>query len=121
MLLLDKRIAGAATPSAESVWRAILGGVATVQLGLDVAWDVFVLLATVLFATVLLFRRGVWRALGVSGVVVGVGTLVLNLATFPVPPREAGLIDGGPFTGAWFLLTSVLVLVALSRTLTSES
>jgi len=120
MLLLNRHIAAAATPSAESVWQAILGGVATVQLGLDVAWDVFVLLATALFATVLLFRSGIWRILGVAGVVIGVATLVLNLATFPVPPREAGLIDGGPLTGGWFLLVSIAVLVKLPPTSASE-
>lgn len=113
--LLQQRIGDAPTPSTESARQAILSGVATVPLGLEVAWDIFVLLAAACFATVLLFRPGVARMFGVAGVVVGVATLVLDLATFPVPPREAGLIDGGPWAGGWFLGVSVFVLIAICR------
>ncbi len=114
VVLLNHRIADA-PENAIGVWRAILAGVATVQLGLDVAWDVYVLLGTLLFAGVLCTRPSNARLLGALGVVIASVTLVLNLLTFPIPPAEAGWFDGGPFVGGWFLVVSVWVLIDLFR------
>lgn len=114
VVLLNQRIAGA-SESAAGTWHAILAGVATVQLGLDVAWDVYVLIGSLLFAGVIALRPGRARVLGAIGLVIAGVTLVFNLATFPIPPREAGLVDGGPFVGSWFLIVSVWALGLLRR------
>jgi hypothetical protein len=101
-------------PTRESLKR-ILSGVSTVQLGLDVSWDIFIGVATVLFGFALSRRRGLERVLGVLGVIAGGALLTLNLSSFPVPPAEAGSIDVGPAVGLWFLLVSLRVLWVLLR------
>ena len=81
-----------------------------VQLGLDVGWDVFVGLATFLFAWCALRhpRLGPW--LGGAGILIATLLLVLNLMTFPFPPTESGSFDAGPLVGLWYLVVSVRVL-----------
>lgn len=94
-------------PATKEAYEQILQGVFTVQLGIDVSWDIFITLATVLFGVTMLKHPRFGKVLGGLGIIVGLATLVLNLYTFPVPPREAGLIDLGPAVGFWFLVVSV--------------
>jgi hypothetical protein len=86
-----------------------LGVVNQVQLGLDVAWDLYIGLGTVLFGLAMLGHPRYGRAFGGIGVLIGVGLLILNLATFPSPPGESGLIDLGPLVGLWYLAVSIQV------------
>jgi hypothetical protein len=79
-----------------------LQGTNSVQLGLDVAWDLFITIATVLVALSLIGRGGATRLFAIVGVAIGAATLVLNLWTFPMPPAQSGSIDLGPFVGGWF-------------------
>ncbi len=78
-----------------------------VWLGLDVAWDVYIGLGTVLFGVSMLRHPRFGRPFGISGIILGLGLLVLNLYTFPAPPANAGLMDLGPFIGFWYLAVSV--------------
>lgn len=94
----------------EQALRQIFRSVFTVQLGLDLVWDVFVTSGAILLATAMIGRSRAATAFGVAGIGVAGLTLVLNLWTLPVPPAEAGLFDAGPYTGGWFLLVSVWVL-----------
>lgn len=82
-----------------------------VDLGLDVAFDVFVGLGTLLFGWVMLKDPRYGRIVGGLGVVVG-GVVILgfNFWTFPTPPRDAGLFDPGPVTGLWYLLVVIMTL-----------
>lgn len=100
----------AADPATEQAFRQIFRGVFTVQLGLDLVWDVFVTSGAILLAAAMIGRSRAATAFGVAGIGVAGLTLVLNLWTLPVPPAEAGLFDAGPYTGGWFLLVSVWVL-----------
>jgi hypothetical protein len=84
--------------------------------GLDVAWDLYVGTGTVLFALAMFGRRGLGAWLAVPGLVIGSLLLIFNIATFPIPPESAGLVDVGPLVGLWYLvvygrvgLSSVLV------------
>ena len=78
-----------------------------IWLGLDVAWDLFVGAGTVLFGLAL-WRHPAFRPLtAAGGVIAGICLLVLNVATFPVPPAEAGFFDAGPFVGLWYVILSV--------------
>lgn len=78
-----------------------------VWLGLDVAWDAYIGLGTVLFGVSMLRHPRFGRLFGASGIVLGLGLLILNLYTFPTPPANAGLVDLGPFIGLWYLAVSV--------------
>ena len=87
-----------------------------VQLGLDVAWDIFISLGTLLFA-INMFRdpRFGW-AVGVAGVLIAVALLVLNLWTFPTPPAAKNLVDLGPLVGLWYLAVTVMMIKWLMQT-----
>jgi hypothetical protein len=78
-----------------------------IWLGLDVAWDAYIGLGTVLFGVSMLLHPRFGRLFGASGIVLGLSLLVLNLYTFPTPPSNAGLVDLGPFLGLWYLAVSV--------------
>jgi hypothetical protein len=72
--------------------------------GLDVAWDLYVGTGTVLFALCMFGRRGLGAWLAVPGLVIGGLLFILNIATFPIPPESAGLVDVGPLVGLWYLV-----------------
>jgi hypothetical protein len=87
-----------------------------VVLGLDVAFDAFIGLGTVLFGLAMMRDARFGKIVGWTGVAVG-GVLILgfNAWTFPVPPRDAGLIDPGPITGLWYLASVILMIRWLRR------
>ena len=78
-----------------------------VWLGLDVAWDIYIGLGTIFFATSMLTHPRFRWPFALSGFALGVLVLSLNLYTFPTPPAEAGLIDVGPFVGLWYLAATI--------------
>ncbi len=81
-----------------------------VDLGLDVAWDVYICLGTILFGLNMLRHPRFGRIWGGLGLGLGAGLAVLNLATFPTPPGNAGLVDLGPLVGLWYAAVSVQTL-----------
>lgn len=81
-----------------------------VDLGLDVAWDVYIVLGTFLFAWNMLRHPRFGRIFGGIGMALAAGLAVLNMATFPTPPNSAGLVDLGPLVGLWYVAVSVQVL-----------
>ena len=87
----------------EQVWQVVLG--------LDVSFDVFVGIGTLLFGLVMMGHPVFGRVVGALGVVVG-GVLVLgfNVAAFPRLPVEVGLPDPGPISGLWYLLVVIQVI-----------
>ena len=90
-------------------------GVNVVQSGLDVSWDIFASLGTILLAASLTahpaFRRG-WCA---AGSAVAAVALILNMVTFPAAPAAAGFMDLGPGVGAWYAITLVVFARYLPR------
>lgn len=81
-----------------------------VDLGLDVAWDVYICIGTFLFAWNMLNHPRFGRIFGGVGLALAAGLAVLNLATFPTPPGDAGLIDLGPLVALWYAAVSVQML-----------
>ena len=79
--------------SAQAVW-----------LGLDVAWDIYIGVGTLLFAAAAYTHEWFGRIIGIFGIVIAVLLLFLNLWTFPAPPANAGLFDVGPLVGGWYLV-----------------
>jgi hypothetical protein len=75
--------------------------------GLDVAWDLYVGTGTILFALCMFGRRGLGAWLAIPGLLIGGLLLIFNIATFPNPPANAGLVDFGPLVGLWYLVVYV--------------
>jgi len=76
-------------------------GFNAVHYGLDVAWDVLVSSAVVLFGIAMLRGGAGLKAMGAAGIVLGLLLLGFNLAEFPHPPASQGSIDWGPFVALW--------------------
>lgn len=75
----------------------------SVQLGIDIAWDIFGALGTACFAVALWGHPLFGRAFAIGGVLASTVLLAFNLAYFPVPPGEAGSIDFGPLVALWYI------------------
>ncbi len=100
-----------------SATRAAMGpawaGLNLVQLGMDVSWDIYISVATMLLGVVLWKHPRFGLVLGGITLFAGLLLLVLNLWTFPTPPVESGLVDVGPFIGLWFVVLSVRMMFSV--------
>lgn len=95
-----------------------LQSVFSVQLGLDIVWDIFITASTLLIGISILNISKYSMYYGIFGIIIGLSTLVLNFYTFPVPPRDFGIIDLGPYVGLWFLgLITYLIYLLKFNTL----
>ena len=81
-----------------------------VQLGMDVAWDIFISLGTLLFAIGMLKDARFGLTLGIAGILIAAALLILNIWTFPTPPAAKNLIDLGPFVGLWYLVVTIMMI-----------
>jgi hypothetical protein len=82
-------------------------GLESVQLGMDVTFDLFYLVGLALFGWNMRRDRRFGAILGTVGALLSLACLGLNLASFPVPPRP----DLGPIIALW----GVAVVVQLWR------
>ena len=94
------------TAAKKWIWQAV----DKVQLGMDVSWDIFIAIGTILFGVTMMKHPRFGKIFGFLGFLVGHFLLVFNLAAFPTPPGDAGLIDLGPVLGLWYLAATVLVI-----------
>jgi hypothetical protein len=86
-----------------------------VVLGLDVSFDVFIGLATLLFAVNMMRDPRFGKIIGWAGVFVSIVPLLgANIYYFPDPPYVHGFPHVGIFTGLWYLAV-VLLLVRSMR------
>ena len=85
-----------------------------IWLGLDVAWDVYIGCGTLLLACAMFGHPRFRWPFGAAGVLAVAVLLVLNLATFPTPPGEAGLFDAGPVVALWYLAVTIQMLRSLA-------
>jgi hypothetical protein len=95
------------TDSSERALRAGYEAANGIQLGLDVAFDLFLGLGTLLLASNMWRHPRFGRLLAVSGGVIATALVAANLAVFPEPPADAGSIDFGPLIGLWYLIVTV--------------
>ncbi len=105
----------AVAESTHTAWRMALVSGDALQLGADMAWDVFVLSGLVLFGLAVSRHPRFGRRFGWPAVLIGVCGLGLNGWSFPTPPGSAGLFDIGPVVGLWFTAVTIYLLVLMRR------
>jgi hypothetical protein len=118
----NEAMEAAQTAEAEGLLKAAFRGANRVQAGLDVAFDIFITIAMMLFGINLAKSPKLPAFLGIGMVIIAGTLLVLNMITFPTAPAESGLIDAGPFLGLWMLIVYSWFTVVVFRknaTLTS--
>jgi hypothetical protein len=92
-------------PASMWVWSSINH----VQLGIDVAWDLFICLAIMFFAVSMFRHPKLGKILSLTGIGIAAVGLVLNVLAFPTPPAEANSLDLGPLLGLWGLALAVMM------------
>ena len=92
----------------------------SVQLGMDLAWDIFISIGTFFFALVMLNHPKMNKVLSILGLIFSVLLLGFNLTYFPDPPGEVGSIDFGPFVAIWYLVLMVWLTIK-HNTINSEN
>lgn len=95
------------TDTSERALHAAFEAANGIQLGLDVAWDLFLAAGTILLAWNMWRHPQFGRLLAVSGSLIAVALAIANLVVFPEPPAQAGSIDLGPIIGLWYLIVTV--------------
>lgn len=81
-----------------------------VDLGIDLAWDIFMGASLLLTVGVMHGHSRFGRLWSYPAVVFGLLLIVLNGITAPLPPAAAGLVDVGPVTGLYGLVLSVYLI-----------
>ena len=81
-----------------------------IHYGLDVSWDVYIFVGTLLFAINAFRHPKLGKIFSISGVVISLLMIITNVSSFPIPPESAGLIDWGPFIGLWYLAVTIKIL-----------
>lgn len=103
----------AVAETAHTAWKMGYHSGNAIQLGADMAWDVFVLSGVSILGLAMLRHPRVSAWFGWTAIAIGCGGLVLNSATFPIPPAEGQLVDVGPFVGIWFGAVVIRVVLWL--------
>ena len=93
-------------------WSMGLASGNAVQLGLDIVWDIFILVSTILLAISMYGHPRLGKILSITGITIGLLGLFFNFRTFPAPPGEAGSFDIGPLVGLWFLAVTIMIIVS---------
>ena len=107
--LMDSAGEGISGATKDWIWKVV----DRVQLGMDVSWDIFIAIGTILFGVAMMKHPRFGKIFGMIGFLIGHFLLVFNLATFPSPPGDAGLIDLGPVLGLWYLAATVQIIRSL--------
>jgi hypothetical protein len=95
--------------------REVARSLASVHLGIDVAWDLYGGVGTVLLAWALRAHPAFGRTFALPGLLLALALLALNAISFPTPPAEAGLVDFGPLLALWYVAVSVRVALLVWR------
>lgn len=98
-------------------------GILTIQAGLDVSWDVYIVIGTFFFGLNMLTHPRLGKIFGGTGIFLALLLLAFNLYTFPIAPMDAGLIDFGPFIGLWYFAITIQILRSMKwvrKSLTSS-
>lgn len=91
-------------------WSSVVGAVRGVDIGLDLAWDVFLVLWLVFTGAAMMkhLRFGQWW--GLPAIILGAVLFAVNAVTVPDPPATAGLFDPGPLVGLYAAAVSAYLI-----------
>ncbi|HJS54844.1 MAG TPA: DUF4386 family protein [Chitinophagaceae bacterium] len=87
----------------------------SIQLGIDMAWDIFISAGTFFFALAMWRHPVFGKVFSIIGIIASILLLIFNMAYFPVPPGEAGSIDFGPLVALWYLALTIWILMKRKR------
>lgn len=102
-----------ASDATKEAWRMAYKSGDTIQLGADMAWDIFIFASVILLGVAMLKHPKLGKIFGWPGCFIGIVGLSFNIYTFPQNPGTAGLIDLGPFVGLWFFVVAIRVITSL--------
>lgn len=111
----NEAMEAAQTDEAKALLKAAYKGANRVQAGLDVAFDIFITIAMILFGINLAKSPKLPSFLGIVMSFIATVLIVFNMITFPDGPAEAGLIDAGPFLGLWMLIVYIWFTVVVFK------
>ena len=90
--------------------RWIWNSISHIHYGLDVVWDVFIFVGTLMFAINAFHHPKLGKIFSITGIVISVLMIISNIAAFPIPPASAGSINLGPFVGLWYLAVTIKMI-----------
>jgi len=108
---MDRHLPAAADAASRNLIGWIRNSVNSVHLGMDVSFDIFILVSVTLFGISMLRHPKFGAKFGIPGCVAASATLGLNLYSFPVPPEP----DLGPVVALWLGAVSVQMLLCATR------
>ena len=116
-IMVQLAISYSTAPATETELASLLRSrIWDIVLGLDVSFDVFIGLATLLFALNMMKDTRFGRIVGWLGVLVSIVMLFgANFYYFPDPPYTHGFPHVGLFTGLWYLVVVVMMVRALRK------
>jgi hypothetical protein len=109
----DAGLGGSAQQVSPEVAEAAFQAGNGIQLGLDMAWDVFLAIGTAMLAWNMRGHPRFGRAYAVTGLLLAIALIGFNLAAFPQNPGRAGWIDVGPLIGGWYLWVTLRMAASL--------
>ena len=108
-----------ARPADEQLTGLLTRRIWDIVLGLDVSFDVFIALGTLLFALNMMRDPRFGRVIGWAGAFISVVMLIgANFYFFPDPPRDHGFPEIGLFVGLWYLAVVLLIVRSVRKSRT---
>jgi len=114
-MVLDQGLAEADTDAAKELLRTAWRAVNRVQYLVDVVWDIFICVASILIGVAMLSHPVFGKIWGGLGILAAGLLLILNLYTFPFAPAESGSVDLGPALATWVLAVYIRLIVITMR------
>ena len=110
MLLIQSALMFSRPESIDAPSKWIWNTINHIQLGIDVAWDLFIFLSTLLFALNMFNHPKFGKIFSLTGIILAILLISFNITTFPTPPAEAESFDVGPLVGLWGLAVTINIL-----------
>jgi hypothetical protein len=114
-VVLEQGLAEAGSAAAEETLRTAWQAVNRVQYLIDIVWDIFICVGSILVAIAMMGHPRFGRIWGGLGVVAAGLLLILNLHTFPFAPAASGSVDLGPVLALWIFAVYVRLIVLTAR------